>query len=393
VPTEPRPEINTGPAPAEIRLALGTLAIDVSGDDPTALSWLVEFLEPAFAAQPRSLRADGTSHAQHVVHFETSPSEHALLRRSLASASRGKLDTFTMDGRFSRHRGWAAPGGRRWIHDKKHDTFYGVDSAALSIRAVASAKGGFPRLALMRVVRELATTALLRSARLPVHAAAFVHEGTTVLVCGPKRSGKSSLLIHALRCGAAFISNDRLFVDTEGPVVAHAMPTIVMLRDGSLAFFEEFNKALEEVRYDRGRTIAECAAGIERPDPHSRPGRSRLGISPAQLCELIGAPMSPSGRVGMMLFPRIDPDANGVVLEPLNAGPALESMSQSLLKGSDPTRSSPFFSPGAVGHEIPAEVESRQCRELVERVPVYDCRLGPNAFQMDLSSIMRQRVD
>ncbi len=391
MPTEPRSADSAGRAPAEIRLTLGALAIDVNADDPAALVWLAEFLGPAFAARPRRSLPAGSDEAQHLVQFEMAPSEHARLGRALASAPLEGLEAFTWDGSFSRHRGWDDPDGRRWIHDEKHDVFIGVDPAARSIRVVAPGEGTFSRVALMRVVRELATTALLRSAKLPVHGAAFIHEDTAVLVCGPKRSGKTSLLIHALHCGAAFISNDRLFVDTEAPVVAQAMPTIVMLRDGSLAFFEELKKAVEEARFDRGRTIAECAPGIERPDPQSRPGFGRPGISPAQLCRLMGTSMRASAPVGMLLFPRIDPDADGVVLEPLAAGPAREIMGRSLLKPSHPTRFSQFFAPGLAGEEIPAEVESRQCQNLVERVPAYDCRLGPNAFQGDLGPALRQR--
>jgi len=390
---ESRPADGVGQAPEGIRLTLGALTIDVSGDDPTDLGWLAEFLGPAFAARPRNSLPAGTDEAQHVLHFERAPAEHARLRRALASVPLQEIEAFTLDGSFSCHRGWDDPDGRRWIHDKQHDAFYGVDPEARSIRVVAPADSTLPRLGLMRVVRELATTALLRSARLPVHGAAFIHEDAAILVCGPRRSGKTSLLIHALRCGAAFIANDRLFLDTAGPVVARAMPTIVVLRDGSLAFFEELKQALEEARFDRSRTIAECAPGIQRSDPHSRSGRRRRGISPAQLCQLLGTSMRPSARVGMLLFPRIDPDADGVVLQPLAAGPAREIMGRSLLKPSHPTRSSQFFSPRQARGEIPAEVESRQCRELVERVPVYDCRLGPNAFQTDLGPVLRQHAD
>ncbi len=376
---------------AGIRLTLGALAIDVNADDPTALVWLAEFLGPAFTARPRSSLPADADEPQHVVQFEIAPAEHARLRRALAGAPLEGLEAFTWDGSFSRHRGWDDPDGRRWIHDEKHDIFYGVGPAACSIRVVAPGEGTLPRVALMRVVRELATTALLRSARLPVHGAAFIHEDAAVLVCGPKRSGKTSLLIHALRCGATFISNDRLFVDTEAPVTAQAMPTIVTLRGGSLAFFEELKKALEEARFDRARTIAECAPGIERPDPYTRPGFDRPGISPAQLCQLVGTSMRPTAPVGMLLFPRIDPNADGIVLEPLDAGPAREIMDRSLLKPSHPTRFSQVFAPGLAGEVIPAEVESRQCRILVEQLPVYDCRLGPNAFQTDLGATLRQR--
>jgi hypothetical protein len=378
-------------AATEMRLRIDATGIDVGGDDPGTLVWLAEFFEPAFASSPlESLGADlAVAHAG--VRFEQSPAEHARLSRTRVGEPPVEFESFTLDGSFERHTGWHGRKRWRWAHDERHDAFYGVDPDAHAIRIVARADRPFPRLALMRVVRELATTALLRSGRLPVHGAAFLHGDSAVLVCGPKRSGKTTLLIHALRCGAPFLSNDRIFVDAEGSLAAQPMPTIVMLRDGSLAFFEELKKDLEESGFDRGRTIAECISQTPPSPSLPRPGRQKRGISPVQLCRLLGAPMRGNARVGLLLFPRVDPTADGIVLERMAAGQARETMSRSLLKPSDPTRPAPLFSPQDACEAISAEVESRQCEALVERVPVYDCRLGPNAYRVDLARALERR--
>ena len=374
---------------AGLRVTVDALAIDIIGDDPTALVWLAEFLGPAFVSQPLDSPPAGAVAAQHSVQFEVAPAEHAGLHQALAGAPLEGVKVFTFDGSFSRHRGWDADDKRRWIHDTKEDTFYGIDPSGRSIRLVATGAGGFPRVSLMRVVRELATTALLHSGKLPVHGAAFVHDEISVLVCGPRRSGKTTLLLHALRCGAPFISNDRLFVTTESPIVAQAVPTIVMLRDGSLAFFEEMQRTMDEARFDRAYTVAECAMRIKRASPHRRPG-SRRGISPAQLCELAGGSMFPSARVGTLLFPRIDPETDGIVLEPLAAESAATLMNRSLLKASHPTSYSAFFAPGLIGERVAVEVELHRCRRLAEQVPAYVCSLGPNAFQTNIGTALHQ---
>jgi hypothetical protein len=368
-----------GLAPAATRYCIGGTAIDVASDIPAALHWLAEFLEPAFTA---SAAPSGAVEARHTVYFETSG--HDRLQRSLVAAPLSELEAFTFDGSFSRHRGWDDPDGTRWIHDKRFDTFLGVDLSGGSVRVVAKGDGCFARLALMRAVRELATSAQLAAGKLPVHGAAFVHEGVGVLACGPKRSGKTSLLLHALRCGASFVSNDRLFVDCEATATAEAMPTIVMLREGTLAFFDDLAGVLRDSRFDRARTLAECEAAAV-PDPEER-SVQRRGISPAQLCHSTGAAMRASTPVGVLLFPRIDPAADGLVLEPMSDEAARETLGRSLLKPSHPTRCSPLFSPGRVGGETPAEVESRRCDALLARVPAYDCRMGPDAFWNDLPS-------
>ena len=369
--------------PERIRLKYETLTIDVGADEAATLAWLIEFLAPAFQAVPCD-----ASLPDHLVLFETTPAKHAKLRDALASASPESLEGFTYDGRFSRHPGRVADDGRIWVRDERHDTFYGVDDGARSVFVVAGRRGPYPRVALMRVVRELATIALHRSARLPVHGAAFVHDGAAVLLCGPKRSGKTSLLIHALRCGGAFVSNDRLFVSTQAPVAARSMPTIVMLRNDTLGMFEQLKQAYERARFDRGRTIAECAPGVSRPEPRAAEDFDRPGISPAQFCQLLGVSMQPAAPVGMILFPRVDESVDGILIESLPAARAQQALEKSLLKPSHPTRYSQVFAPGSGGEEVSLEAEAERCRRLVEQVPAYACRLGPNAFQIDIGEAL-----
>jgi len=367
------------PGPERIGFRYETLTIDVGVDERATLAWLVEFLAPAFQAVPSDPSA-----ADHLVLFETTPARYAKLQNALASAPTETFDGFTYDGRFSRHPGWIADDGQIWVLDERHDTFYGVDKDARSVFVVAGRRGPYPRVALMRVVRELATIALHRSARLPVHGAAFVHDGAAVLLCGPKRSGKTSLLIHALRYGGVFVSNDRLFVSTEAPVAARSMPTIVMLRNDTLDMFDPLKEAYDSARFDRGRTIAECAPGATRPAPRASKDFQRPGISPAQLCRLLGVSMQPEAPVGMIIFPRVDESVDGILMESLPAALAQQAMENSLLKPSHPTRYSQLFAPGSAGEEVSPEAEAELCRRLVEQVPVYACRLGPNAFQIDI---------
>jgi len=375
------------PAPQRIGLRYETLTIEVGADEGATLAWLLEFLAPAFQAVPSEPGA-----ADHLVLFETAPARYAKLRDVLASASPGTFDGFTYDGRFSRHPGWVADDGRIWVRDERHDTFYGVDDGARSVFVVAGSRGPHPRVALMRVVRELATIALQRSARLAVHGAAFVHDARGVLLCGPKRSGKTSLLIHALRCGGVFISNDRLFVSTQAPVTARSMPTIVMLRHDTLDMFGPLKEAYESARFDRGRSIAECAPGIARPEPRAARGSHRPGISPAQFCRLLGVAMQPAAPIGMMLFPRVDGSVDGMRVEALSAGLAQQALEKSLLKPSHPTRHSQVFAPGGGGEEVSPEAEAARCRQLVEQVPAYACRLGPNAFRVDIGEVLRREA-
>lgn len=370
-----------GADPGRARLTYEQVAIDVVAAAPT-LAWLVEFLAPAFGAAP----AVGAP-ADRIVEFRNAPGEHADRHREMASARVRSIDAFTLDGSFARHPAWHGVDGRTWAWDDRCDVFFGVADAGRSVSLLVDRDAAYPRVSLMRVVRELATSAMCEAGRLPVHGAAFLHAGGAVVLCGPKRAGKTSLLVHALRCGGAFLSNDRLFVDVDASQPqARAAPTIVMLRDGTLELFAPLRKAFEEARFDRGRTLSECAPGVPRPEPRAGPGFDRPGISPAQLCALLDAPMAEAAPVATLLFPRLDPAADGIALEPLGPAEAGSALEASLLRPSRPARHSELFAPGRA--PIPAEREVERCRRLVERVPAYACRLGPRAFESDLLGLL-----
>lgn len=373
-------------AHARIQLRHGPVSIEVVSDDAPSLAWLAEFLAPAFQPVPPSRRA------HHRAVFTVAPALHASLRRRLRAAPPRELEGFGYDGSFSRHAVVRDAQGLTWAHDRGNAVFLGVDDDARTVVVAARHAGDKPRVALMRVLRELAVSAQLRSGRLPVHASAFAHRGGAVLICGPKRAGKSSLLVHALACGGAFVSNDRLYVDVAGRPTATAMPTIVMLRDGTLRLFPSLRRDYERARYDRSRTLAECAPGVARPRPRAAPGFDRPGLSPAQFCDLLGAPMRGAAPVRALLFPRIDPRTGSLALRRLTAAGAQTRLARSLMKPSHPTRLSALFSPARRREIVPAGAERDACRRLASRVPAFECRLGPRAYETDLLAALRAEL-
>jgi hypothetical protein len=375
-----------GDAPARLRLRHGPVAIDVLSDDAASLVWLAEFLGPSFAER-------SSGRPDHRVVFGVAPALYARLARELRDARSRPLDGFGFDGRFSRHASVRDANGRTWVRDPYSAVLHGVDAPAREVLVAASRAGDRPRVALMRAVRELAISALLRSARLPVHGAAFADRGGAVLICGPKRSGKTTLLVHALARGGAFLSNDRVFVDVARTPTATPMPTIVMLRNGTLSHFPRLLAAFERARYDRARTLRECAPGVVRPEPRARRGFERPGISPAQLCALLGAPVRASARVRALLFPRVDPRARGLELRALAPAATRERLARSLMKPSHPTRLSALFSPGRRRETLPARVERETCARLAERVPAFECRLGAEAYRGDLLAMLSAALD
>lgn len=366
-----------------LQLQQASTVLEITADDRAPLTWLAEFLSPAFSIVPD---ANDTG-PQRRIRFSVDAAEHARLCARLDTAPLRDLEGLTYDGHFSLHRGWMDDDGRTWVFDDDADAFYGVDRDRVGIHVVVPRGESRERVALMRVVRELATTVGLRRGALPVHGAAVLCDGGVSLICGQKMSGKTSMLIHGLRSGGTFVSNDRVFLST-GPVWASGMPTIVSLRNGALAFFDELRLAYDAARFDRGRTIDECAPGRERPAPRKAAHMDRPGLSGAQFCHLLNAPMLAGGPVRRFVFPRPDPTAPGMIFERLDRDDALALLRASLLKPGERVRGSQIFSIDDRREDIAEADEIARCLALLEAVPAYRCRLGPAAYETNLFSTM-----
>ena len=150
------------------------------------------------------------------------------------------MPCFVLDGGTVCHPEWKGSGpDERILFDAHYQAFYYVERRSGHVRILATPRPNLTRIALMRVVRELAMAASLARGGLLLHGAAFAIGGRGVVLAGPRRAGKSTLLLHALQAaGALFISNDRVLArQGQDRVVLRGMPTIVNLRPGTLATF------------------------------------------------------------------------------------------------------------------------------------------------------------
>ena len=331
-----------------IRLKTGyrTLAFDLDAD-PDLLCWVEEF----FSETPT--RPDNKGNLWRI-------SAHLGAPR-LEGTHLQTLQGFTFDGRFSEHKATRDEHGRLWIAGETEALTYVLDKTQRTVEVVSPVSDSPTRVAVMRVVRELATTACLRDGLVPIHGSAFVRDdGSAVMVCGPKCAGKTSLLVHALRSGATYLANDRVMLEPTAPFVAHGMPTIVSLRPGMLDLFEGFKEALTD----------------------HRPGspNASVGLTPAKFSRLLGAPVLGRAPLGMLLFPRVDTSVLGLRFDRLDPEDCSRALAQNLLRASDPIRSSEVFTLGPSREVLEPQLEAAACRGVASLVPAYACVLGRGAF-------------
>ncbi|MFJ8823113.1 hypothetical protein ACIREE_15150 [Streptomyces sp. NPDC102467] len=128
-----------------------------------------------------------------------------------------------------------------------------------------------------------------------------------IAVIGPKRAGKTSTVMAAMRAGAAFVGNDDLSV-TRSPDgwTGHGWPRSVSVRSDTFT-----------------------ALGISPPERSAHPGRpprpqepaagaAPVMLLPSELASLLGAPgVRPSAPLTALVFPRFAPDAGDTALREL----------------------------------------------------------------------------
>ena len=284
----------------------GPARIDVEADDAGAARWLREFLIPWFEACPPGA-------GEFSVRLTASASAFQALERQQAAATPRPRACFCLDSQLVELPSWT-DAEDTLIADGKLGCCYRLRPGRVEI--VARPGSLRLRIGLMRVVRELAALRVLGEVGcLDLHAAAFAVKDRAVLLVGPKRAGKTTLLVSALGSGrASLLANDRVFVETNGsPALAFGMPTLVSIRPDTLERFPILGSSIP------GGTgllhSAEVAAFAADASSDERPLKPSL--SPAQLAQQLGAGTLRCAPIAAIVFPEISGAQAGWSLTPI----------------------------------------------------------------------------
>ena len=332
-------------------------------DAPAAdLAWLVEFLGPAFpqeVAEPVLrvvLVRDDASHTR------------TLERGALGEAS---LPVYALEGEWRRLPRWRDPEAPT-VFDAELAAFVRVDAPAREVRVLAREGDLGPRIALMRVVRELAMRHVQRGGARILHASACESAGRALVITGPRASGKSSLLAYLLHePGVRYVANDRVVCCQEGQELhAGDLPTVVAQRPDAVKRIPR----LQRVPWPRGwlhrMTLDEVERAF-RDGGEPWPADLSYNLSPAQLAHQLEVERSAGAPAGAVVFPSVgDP------------GPALERLPPaevSALLASE-TFPSPSEEHLLCALDPPAARSSSDLESALARLPGFRCRLDPLAY-------------
>lgn len=345
------------------RYRFGPVGLEVRSDDPDAARWLDEF------ATPWLQRSSGS--AEHRVRVRGSRFRFAELERAASSRETPPVACFHLDRELVWLPGWR-DGDALCLHDERRGCFLRIGQRDVEI--VAPPRHRTVRLPLLRTVRELAMTRLrARPDALDLHAAAFEIAGRAVLVLGPKRAGKTTLLLQALLGGRAnLVANDRALALLDGgPARVHGVPTAVRIRRDTLAadprLAGDDGAGERPLLYHRGE---------RRENRPAAPG-APLTLSPSELARRLGVGCVADAPLAAVVCPRIDPGAAGFSLEPMEAAEAETAVREALYGPGDERPDTVFER--RLGRAAPETTEAASAR-LAHKLPFLGCRLGPDAY-------------
>jgi len=217
------------------------LKIDIHGYGPETYHWIEKYLYPLNLSSPidtQSTYRVNLFHSDDLVLAALNTIENNEIDTRRISNARRYLDricvskeiTVDCDPQF----------GMLWITDRSTNT----------ITIVLSAKVRWPLLEISRVVRDLITRYLENQGWVLFHAGAIRSKEKNYLVIGDASAGKTSFIIAMLSAGAAFISNERVFVKlVDGTVHMLSFPMPIAVGLGTMLQYPELIKFIRQPQF------------------------------------------------------------------------------------------------------------------------------------------------
>jgi hypothetical protein len=356
--------------------AYENLGIGVGSKEGAYLEWLEEFFVPQFGME------DGVAADWEIT--VTLDSDRYERLASLGPSGE-ELLCFALDTRDIHLPRWNADSPAKVVFEEKSETFYLLEAEARRITLVSRVDGGRSRIAVMRVVRELAMNRAQRDGGVILHASAFSLGGRGVIVTGPKGAGKTTLLMYALQATPSeYVSNDRVLLRLDGGPRIRGIPTIVTLRQPTLDFFPPVLERLRESGYTIRLTRREASEQSASELAAHRDGRR--SIAPSQFCDVLGVKSTAGARPAGLIFPRLSDRTGPIRLSRIPREPAAERLYDSLFGVRKLRTTSPLFSDAPEQPPFDREKLKAACKTLTSEVRCYECELGPDAYSDNRSS-------
>ena len=296
------------------RLSLRFLStrIEVFSEDKSLLRWLEEFLSPHFAVG-FDLHENREAWS---VEMRASEGDYREVEATCTQREHASVAVFLRDEDWEYARDCGQRGDERLFFCDTQEIVYGVGAGIERIQVYSRKANPTSRLAVMKVVRELAMRELWHRGKLMLHAAAFASGSSGCAIVGPKGAGKTTLLTYLLQAkGVSYVTNDRAaLVETDNGFFIRGIPTIVSMRSSTTSLFPILRDGQKRRRYRHQQTREEAWGGdLSGPVPQKM--LEEPDLSPAQYTAHLQCATTTEARLTAVIVPKLQTRCDG--LEPL----------------------------------------------------------------------------
>lgn len=339
-------------SPAAVDLRFDAAIVRAEGDEAD-LDWLVRVLacgfEPVTNAEPHA-----------TVRLVIDAARFAELEARGATGA-GARSGFAQDAEPYPLTPWrSADETTELLHDAQVPAFHAVDRPHRTVTVIAPKRGFASRLALLRVVRELAMDRVVADGAVLVHGAALATTAGVVVIAAPKRHGKTTLLLSLLtQTAAAYVSNDRCLLRAGADAATiRGLPTIVSITRDGLTRFPAVRDRLLAARPD--------LAG-DRPS---------IGLTPDELIRILDLPSATSGPLAAFLLPRITANAARLTVTRLDPAAALAPLRAGLFRAGHPTLLGDVFAWDTPPGLSPSQAAEPTLQHVATHLPCFAVEIG-----------------
>jgi hypothetical protein len=349
---------------AKAAFAWGDTLVGFHSDWAVDTRWLEGFLRPWFT----NGRLADISPRIAISHDEEA---FASLHRVFEDSRPDPTPCFALDSEVISNPGFHAD-GVQYVYDHFLRAFYVVRGHS-SITVVTRPGELRARFAASRIIRDLARGATSGSAWVGLHAAAVDLDGCGLLLAGPRKSGKTTLLAYLLSAsGATLIANDWVMVrrGDATEMKMRGMPTIVRIRPETARLVP----ALSDL--NRKSFLLDPTDDVDKiaPQPPSpaQPGERYARL--ADFAATLGARSRAEAPVSALLFPCHGGEATEPLLTPLGQDEATRRLVGARY-GQDTGHHAPTLFGGACTLSTVEQVAA-----IGKSVPAFDVSIPKAAF-------------
>jgi hypothetical protein len=234
-------------------------------------------------------------------------------------------------------------------------------------------------MALARIMREYVMNEMQRRGNFFLHASSFVTASGPVIVTGPKKAGKTSLVMFACSAGdGVYLSNDRVLLQlVDGDFVLRSVPVIITVREKTFEFFPRLKKRIldEEMNFRarRGERLRDVS-------PDTVIGSDgEYDLSQEQFCDLLGSAHALEAHKPIVVIPQITGRPGTFTIRAIDEKEAASFLRHSLFGGLYWATSTPVFNlrcdrgPNHSGME-------ENLRKFVADTPFLLCEVGTDLY-------------